>query len=136
MAYKVVLDSNVLISAIVFGGKPRQILQSIIRGKVGLAVSEFILEEVKAVLAGRKFQFPSPVVHAVMTEIRIMSELVEPQVRINKIKKDPDDNRVLECAVESKADYIVSGDMDLLELGAFKGISIVNPTGFIERIGV
>lgn len=136
MAYKVVLDSNVLISAIVFGGKPRQILQSIIRGKVGLADLEVILEEVKAVLTGRKFQFPSPVVHAVMTEIRIMSELVEPQVRIDKIKRDPDDNRVLECAVESKADCIVSGDMDLLKLGSFKGISIVNPTGFIERIGI
>jgi putative PIN family toxin of toxin-antitoxin system len=136
VAYRVVLDSNVLISAVVFGGKPRRILQSIIRGKVGLAVSEVILEEVTAVLAGRKFQFPSRVVHAVLTEIRSMSELVDPRVRTNEIKKDPDDNGVLECAVESKADYIVSGDMHLLELGTFKGISIMNPTDFIETVGI
>ncbi len=136
MAYKVVLDTNVLISAIVFGGKPRHILESIIRGKVGLAVSESILEEVKAVLAGRKFRFPSQVVHVVLTEIGSMSELVDPRVRINKIKKDPDDNRVLECAVESNADYIVSGDSHLLELGSFKGISIINPADFIDTVGI
>ncbi len=136
MAYKVILDTNVLISAIVFGGKPRHILESIIRGKVGLAVSESILKEVKAVLSGRKFRYPPQIVHAVLTEISSMSELVDPRVRVNKIKKDPDDNRVLECAVESRADFIVSGDMHLLELGSFKGISIMNPADFIDTLGI
>ena len=76
MDYKVVLDTNVLISAIVFGGKPRYILEAIIRGRMGLAVSESILEEVKAVLVGRKFQYPWQIVHTVLTELGNISSLL------------------------------------------------------------
>ena len=55
-------------------------------------------------------------------------------MKVNKITKDPDDNRVLECAVESSADFIVSGDSHLLELGSFKGIRIMNPVALINEL--
>lgn len=132
--YKIVIDTNVLISAIVFGGKPRHILELIIEGKIRLVISESILEEVKAVLGGKKFQYPPKILHTIIAEIGNISEFVEPKIKINTITKDPDDNKILECAFEARADFIVSGDNHLLEIGAFKGIEIMSPSDFIKDI--
>ena len=131
--YKIVLDTNVLISAIVFGGKPRDVLELVIKGKLILAVSEAILEEVKTVLGGNKFQYPSQIVDSILDEIGGISELVKPKMKVDAIINDPDDNRILECAFESGADFIVSGDTDLLEMQDFKGTKIMNPADFLSK---
>lgn len=61
--------------------------------------------------------------------------LVEPSVEIRVGSRDADDNRVLEAAVAADADFIVSGDADLLELGSFRGIQIVTPAAFVVALG-
>lgn len=130
--YRVVLDTNVFISAIVFGGKPREILELILEGKVALFVSEAILQEIAGVLCGRKFRYPAQLSHSTVKEIELISQLVSPSVKVRRIKKDPADNKFLECAVTSNADYIVSGDAHLLELSNYKGIRILTPAEFLR----
>jgi putative PIN family toxin of toxin-antitoxin system len=132
---KVVLDSNVLISAAVFGGKPREILDLAIKGLIEVAVSDDILEEIKGVLEGKKFQYPKRIARTLMREIEDLADLVQPKEKIEALLEDPEDNRVLECAVESGANVIVSGDSHLLALQSFGRIRIMNPDEFLRRHG-
>ena len=129
---KLVLDSNVFISAVVFGGKPREILDLAVKGLIEVAISDDILEEIKEVLEGNKFQFPVKIVYAIITEIEDLTDLVEPKKGIDAILDDREDNRVLECAVESGASGIVSGDSHLLALRSFGKIKIMNPDEFLR----
>jgi len=129
---KVVLDTNVLISAIMFGGKSRDILEMGISGKIKIAVSQDILKELAEVLVDKKFRAPVSFVQQTIHELSEITELVIVTDKITVIKDDPDDNRILECAVSAKADYIVSGDSDLLSLKHFKKIKILSPSDFLH----
>jgi putative PIN family toxin of toxin-antitoxin system len=128
---KAVLDTNVLISAILFGGKSRDILEMGISGRIKIAVSQDILKELAEVLVGKKFRLPVLEVQQTIHELSEIVELVIVMQRIHVIKNDPDDNRILECAISSKADYIISGDSDLLILKNFKKIKILSPNDFL-----
>lgn len=130
---KVVLDSNVFISAVVFGGKPREILSLGIEGRIRLATSVEILDEIWTVLRGKKFQYPARVIYSIEKEIVAISEIVDPHEEIQAIPKDPGDNKVLECSVESGSDYIITGDNHLLELSHFRNIQIVSPDDFLRE---
>ena len=83
---KVVLDTNVLISAIVFGGKPREILNLAIEGKIQFAVSAPIIEEIKDVLGRNKFGYPAPMIYFIISELEGIAEFVEPQKKVEIIK--------------------------------------------------
>ena len=131
---KVVLDTNVLISAIMFGGKSRDILEMGISGKIKIALSQDILKELAEVLVDKKFRAPMAFVRQTIHELSDISELVIVTDKINFVKSDPDDNRILECAVSAKADYIVSGDSDLLDLKHLKRIKILSPSDFVLKI--
>ena len=131
---KVVLDTNVLISAIMFGGKSRDILEMGISGKIKIAISQDILKKLAEVLIGKKFRTPIEFVQQTIHELSEIAELVIVTGKINVVKNDPDDNRILECAVSAKADYIVSGDSDLVILKNFKKIKILSPSDFLVKI--
>lgn len=130
---RVVLDSNVLISALVFGGKPREILDLAVKGLIEVAVSDDILEEVGGVLGGEKFRYPARVVRALISELEGLGDLVQPEEIVDAVPDDPEDNRVLECAIASAASVIVSGDSHLLALRSFGPIKIVNADEFLRR---
>jgi putative PIN family toxin of toxin-antitoxin system len=100
---KVVLDTNVLISAILFGGKPRQILEKAIRGEIRLCLSERILEELRGVLQRSKFDYSPEMIQFILTELTAIGDFVNPSQTINVVFEDPEDNRILECAVEAGA---------------------------------
>lgn len=129
---KAILDTNVIVSAIVFGGKPREVLNLVIEGKVKLFLSKPIVDEVKEILGGRKFRFGNPYVTAIGQELESISEIVYPQKRLRIIKEDPDDDMFIECAVAARADYIISGDKHLLNLLRYDNIKIVNAADFIN----
>ena len=131
---RVVLDTNVLISAILFGGKPRQILEKAIRGEIRLCLSEPILEELKGVLQRSKFDYSPEMIQFILTELTGIADLVNPSETLNVVLEDPEDNRILECAVEAKANYIISGDFHLLKLSRYRDIEIVNAVAFLERL--
>ena len=129
---KVVLDTNVLISAILFGGKPRQILEKAIRGEVRLCLSEPILEELRGVLQRSKFDYSPEMIQFILTELTGISDFVNPSETMDVVLEDPDDNRILECAVEAKANYIVSGDFHLLKLSRYLNIEVLNVAAFLK----
>jgi uncharacterized protein len=131
---RVVLDTNVLISALLFGGKPQSVLEKAIRGHVGLVLSRDILNELEGVLLEKKFFFPQEIARSLVLELEAMAEMVAPSRTIMAVKADPYDNMILECAFEAKVDFVVSGDKHLLELKRFEKIPILSPAQFLEVI--
>jgi len=130
---RVVLDTNVYISAILFGGKPEEIRKLLKEGKIDVLISEAIILEIAEVLR-RKFDWENWQISQVVDEIREIAALAVPRQSISLIKDDTD-NRILECAVEGNAHYIVSGDKHhLLPLREYKGIKILNPNEFLRLL--
>jgi len=131
---KVVLDTNVYVSAVLFGGKSEKIRKLSKEKKIELLVSEAIIAEVAEVLR-RKFDWESWQISQIIDEIRETATLVIPHQTLSVIKEDKDDNRILECAVEGKAQYIISGDKcHLLPLKEYRDMKILSPAEFLEVI--
>jgi putative PIN family toxin of toxin-antitoxin system len=122
-----VLDSNVYISSVLFGGKPRQLIEAALAGKIRLAISSSILEEIEGVLRGKKFKFSAAAAREVISEITSLAGIFEPIEKISRIKADPADDRILECALAASVAAIVSGDSHLLALEKFRAIPILTP---------
>ncbi len=131
---RVVLDSNVVISAFLFGGSPRRVIESLLDGRsLGFVTSE-ILDEIRDVLRRPKFGLVPGQALAVAEEFRALCEVVIPGDIVHVVRDDPDDNRILECALAAEAQFIVSGDAHLLDLVRWKGISILSPADYMKRL--
>lgn len=131
---RVVPDTNVIVSAIVFGGPPGRLVELAAQGHVQLILSPPSLEELRAVLRG-KFGFSDAAAYQAEALLRRISVVVEPQREIATVTEDPQDNRVLEAAHAGEADIIVSGDRHLLSLKRFGDTAIMNPRELLDRIG-
>lgn len=129
---RVVADTNIYISAFNFGGVADRIVQEAQEDAFALFVSPAILNEVQDVLI-RKFKWSELYADEVVRNILGFAQLVNPRQRLNVIKADPADNRILECAVSAEADLIVTGDKLLQQLRSFRGIVIVSPSQFFGR---
>ena len=129
---RVTLDSNVYVSGFVFGGKPKRVLEMAIDGEIEVAVSDPIIQEVRRHLLG-KFGWSEPRATEAVESITEFAKHVTPTETIDTVPTDPDDNRVLECAVSAGSQTIVTGDDDLLRLVAFRGIEIVRVADFLTR---
>lgn len=103
-------------------------------GKIHLSISDDIISEIDEVLRRPKFGWPVEEIHRALRAILHFTEHVEPKQRIDVVKDDPDDNRIVECAVASGSEYLVSGDNHLLKLGQYQGVKIVTPAQFVEMM--
>jgi|SRR5580704_11710873 putative PIN family toxin of toxin-antitoxin system len=130
---RVVLDTNVYISALLFGGLPGSVLDLAILGAFTLILSPALLDELDEKLRA-KFEMTMEDTAFLRARLETVGEIVEPGEVLKVIVDDPDDNRVLECAVKGKADLIVSGDRHLLKLGMYRGIKIVTVRQFMESV--
>jgi len=133
---KAVLDTNVIISAaLVVAGGPSMILQAAKRREFDLVTSESLLDELERVLSRRRIAgrlgWSGEERSAFLGDVRNRAIVVAPGFAVKRITVDPPDNRVLEAAVEGRADYIVTGDTDLLDLGQHEGTKIVTPARFL-----
>jgi hypothetical protein len=136
---RVVLDANVFVSSILsVAGTPARILDAWRNERFQLLISDAILDEIRRVL-----RYPKIIQRHLWTEAetdRFLHSLASLTIKtpgsltLNVISDDPSDNRYLECAAEGSADFIVSGDRDLLDLGNYQGIAIVRPAAFLEHI--
>lgn len=127
---KVVFDTNILVSALVFpGGRGEAALLRIAGERDRLLLSRAILDELLGVLA-RKFARDPEELARVALLLSDLSIPVKPRRRLRVVKDDPD-NRVLECAATGGADAIVTGDADLLELGEYHGIRIISLRAYL-----
>jgi putative PIN family toxin of toxin-antitoxin system len=131
---KVVIDTNIYISAVLFGGNSEKVIKLAREGKIELLVSENILAEIAGVFK-QKFNWSDWQISELIKDIRAITTLVTPALSLSVIKEDDPDNRFLECAVEGKAQYIISGDKHHLQpLKAYQGIKILSPAQFLELI--
>ena len=128
---KVVFDTNIFISAILTPGNPRKLIDLARERKIMLFTSGFIIWEIERILR-TKLNMETPQILVILNSVREISLFVSPVVVISAIERDKSDNRILECAVEAKAEYIVSGDEHLLFLGRYDEISIVNASQFLK----
>ncbi len=131
---RVVPDTNVLVSGIVFGGPPGEIMALAAARQLQLILSAPLITELRRVLR-EKFEFGDDALYLAETLVRRAGIVVEPDRTLMLIVEDPEDNRVLEAAAEGKADAIVSGDRHLLTLQVFEGIPIMSPRQFLDRLG-
>src|SRR5262245_4723306 len=132
---RVVLDTNVYVSAFTFPrGVPRQVWRHALRRRYRLLVSPAIVREVARVLRG-DFHWEERRLRRRLKLLVRLGEMVTPQTPLQVITNDPDDNRILECAMEGQAHLIVSVDRDLRRLKVYQGIPIVTPTDFLRILG-
>lgn len=132
---RAVFDTNVFISAFLFGGNPARAIGYALDGAVQCFISAAILEEIRDVLQRKKFGLTAEQVLKFAEEIHALCQLIEPSEPVHEILEDPDDNRVLECALAADADMIVSGDAHLLALKKWRGIQIIDPARFAALMG-
>lgn len=131
---KIVLDTNILVSAFVYGGNPQDIFELIIIKQItGVTSLPLIVELIETLI--KKFGFSSEKVYQIETKVKKNFEFVSPAKAIEAVR-DKDDNRVLEAAVEGDCDFIITGDQDLLELGKYRKIKIVTPKQFLEELNL
>jgi len=130
---RVLLDTNVLVSAILFGGVPRQVLEAVLTGELDVVTSPALMSELEGILI-RKFRFRSTAAASSRAEFETLAEVVEP-IDVPRVMVDVADDEVLAAAVAGRAESIVTGDKELLELGRYKGIVIESPRSFIDRTG-
>src|SRR3989338_8234325 len=124
MGKKVVLDTNIFISALGWKGKPRQLFQKCINGELELVTSPQQISELMRVMSYPKFSFTQEEKDTFISIILEIARLVYITGKIKVIKEDPDDDAILETASLGKADYIISGDTHLLKLKEFGKVKI------------
>lgn len=130
---RIVVDTNVLISAIMFGGKPREVLRRVLARDVECCISTPLLDELRGVLERPKFGFSREQAAQVAEELRDVCQLIEPQDRLTVVREDPPDNRVLECAIECGAQVVITGDLHLLRLETYGGVVVLTPADYLEQ---
>ena len=132
---RVVLDTNVIVPGLNFPGNERIVLDLARRGRFEWYLSPFILDETAGVLE-RKFGWEGELLDRVLATLRKSATLLDPGRRPPVIEGNEADNRILECAVEASADYLVTGDRrHLLPLGKFMGVRVVNAPVFLNSLG-
>jgi uncharacterized protein len=130
---KVVLDTNVLISAFIFpGGTPEDVYRLGLEGRVDLVTSPVLLAEFGRILAD-KFGWEPDRTEAAVAHVARIAIVVQPKERVTVIASNPADDRVLETAAEAHAEVICSGDKHLLRLGTWRAIRILTPADLLRE---
>ena len=133
---RVVADTNVLVSSFLTKGKPRAFLNVALRRRFKLVISQPIVDEVRDVLRREKFRryLSRKEAEGFIERLIQIADVVEVKSNFKVIKDDPDDDVILNTALDGKADYIVSGDGHLLALREFRGIEILNVGELLEKL--
>ena len=128
---RIVIDTNVVASAVFFGGRPAELLRMVIRHEHSAVVTDEIVDEYQATInyllekcGGKKLQLSIVPIFSAMEIIPATSKI--------EICRDPDDNKFISCAIDGHCYYVVSGDKDLLSLEQFGNIKIVTVAEFLE----
>ncbi len=129
----VTADSNIWVSAFGYEGNPRRLIEMADAGEIRIDISEFIIEEVLRTLR-EKFEWSAERLQEAADQMKAIAKKVTPSRIVDVLKEDPTDNRILECAVHAKSDYLVTGDKAMLSLGSFEDMPIVRVAEFLEIV--
>jgi hypothetical protein len=138
---KIVVDTNIVVSAyLVPGGKPDKIISLARAGKIDIFLSPQIFKEIERILLSpklRKIHKTTPEETSRFIEAFKEVIIITPGIlEVDVVSDDPDDNKILACAIEGRVDYVVSGDHHLTNLQSFKGIPIINPDMFLKKLSL
>lgn len=128
---RVVLDTNVYLSGIIFGGNCRHILDLMIKKEIKVVISPAILLEISQKLK-QKFKWSQNQIFTTIKTIIKSTKVVQPQIKIGAVKMDKSDDKIIEAAVTGRVNYIISGDRHLLKIKQYQKIKIVAPTEFLS----
>jgi len=126
-------DSNIWVSGLNWYGKPHELLNLARDGTIELAISDAILDEFSRILHD-KLEWSDDRLNSMRAEVATFTKRVSSTETLDVVKADPDDNRILECAVAAGSDVIVTGDAHLLQLGAYRGIKIMKVADFLGQV--
>ncbi len=129
---RIVIDTNVLISGVFFGGFPRKILSAVVRQKITACATTEIINEYEEIVQEMINRKQRHINRAILSPLIKTMEIIEPITHV-EICRDPDDNKFLGCAKDSHALYIVSGDKDLLVIEKYGNIQIITAQKFCEK---
>ncbi len=129
---KAVFDTNILVSAWFGEGNESKLIESVEEGFIHGYSSKQLIEELCITLRYPKFNLSQDEVESIRSYYLLLFKIASPKQAINIILEDPGDNMVLECALEAEADYIVSGDHHLLNVGEFRGVKIVTAAELLK----
>lgn len=129
---RAVVDTNVIISAVMYGGIPRTVLSFGLDGAFVVVTSPVLLSEFAEVLR-KKFSYSVAELQLVRGELEQKLTVVEPDFTV-EIIRDAADNRLLEAAVAGHCQYIVTGDKELLRLKVYRRILILTPRQFLRKL--
>lgn len=132
---KVVLDTNILISALFFGGKPRKIFNLVLEKEIIAITSSYIIFELKDVLRRKKFDIDEEKIEEAVDLIKESFEKINSQTKLSLIQHNHPDNKILALALDAKADYLITGDKQhLLPLKKIKKTKIISAEEFLLTI--
>lgn len=136
---KAVLDTNVLVSGLMGGdGPPQQILDAWLHKRFTLVTSPYLVAELTHVLSYPKIadriELGEAEIDAILAALLSQAEVVPGNLELRGVTRDAKDDAVVACAVEASADYIVSGDQDLLVLGVYEGVRVITPAQFLALL--
>jgi len=133
---RITVDTNILISATFWHGDSEKIIDKAENKEVTLVLSKEILEEYNQVLEyeeiKEKIKNKNLEMKKAMLKIGTISEIVEVNSKVDAVKEDPDDNKIIECAIDGNSEYIITKDRHLLKLKEHKGIKILTPEEFLK----
>ena len=133
LSTKVVLDTNILISDLLFGGKPQQVIDLAKAGKIQVIISPYILKELEYKLT-KKFKFPSAKVKKTIREVKRFCKIVKVEDKLKGVCSDPTDDAIIETAVNAGAGFLITGDHDLLNLKRYGKVQILTPAQFLKNV--
>ena len=131
---KVVVDTNVLVSGVFFGGMPSRILEAWREKRIDVVVSPDILEEYRRVGEHLETQFTDVSLAPFLALLVMNAEIIEPPDLPEQVSRDSDDDKFIACALAGGCHVIISGDKDLLSISGYRGVKVVAPREFLESV--
>jgi putative PIN family toxin of toxin-antitoxin system len=131
---KVVVDTNVLVSGVFFGGMPSRILEAWRDQRIDVVVSPDILEEYRRVGEHLETQFTDVSLAPFLALLVMNAEIIEPPDLPEQVSRDSDDDKFIACALAGRCHVIISGDKDLLSISGSRGVKVVAPREFLESV--
>lgn len=130
---RVIIDTNVLMSGIFFGGPPKKIIDAWLDGQLTFVVSPEIIEEYRQIAIRLGAKYPRVKIESLLFKALGSAEVVAAGPLTKQICSDPDDDKFIACAISSKASVIITGDTALEAVGEFQGVRIMSPAAFVAE---
>jgi putative PIN family toxin of toxin-antitoxin system len=131
---RVVLDTNVLVSAAISNGKSRELLRKGIENQFSIITSDLILNELETALRRPKFKTSKDEIDRIILALTLSSEVIDVKSKFQAVKEDRKDDMIINTAFDGRVDIIVTGDRHLLELENFKGIKIITIESMLKLL--